>query len=224
VRLQDVAQINGFLKPARPDRKKGTTKSTSAFCPVRYESRPTEAGKKQDAWDRRAAKHARCAGCQFQAIDPATGELVWSKDTKALKAAVTRAYEGKPPLTEKKKDKATGRMKGGGQIATARHVLQDSGNEELEAWSQYNEFGALMSKDMKIFAQGLVHTNWSVTNNLRPISSGPNILNFRRNSFYFGTCPNPDCGFEMTLDPDQLKKNGSKPIPCPACEMENEPE
>jgi hypothetical protein len=252
-RLQDAARINGFLKPALatgtapspPERRPSDPKKAAtwdkrearkaghraalaaghrpvAVCPVRWESRPDAAGPKRDAWDRRAAKHANCPGCKQQLLD-ATGAAQWRKDTKALMAAVTLAYEGRPPKTEPKKDKKTGKMCGGGKIAISRHVLQDSQNHELEAWGQYNEYVTLMAKDMAIFARGVVHTRIGIANTLRITSADPNTLNFRRNSFYFATCPNSAvCGYELSVDNDTATKvkKGKLVLRCPHCEPE----
>lgn len=231
VRLQDAARINGFLKPRFATRVEVAAAAARGHksplvCPVRWESRPevpAEKGaaipeklaKKLAAWDKRAAKHANCPGCKAQLVDPDTGALQWKKDTKALKAAVVRAYEGAPPLTEPKKDKKTGKMKGGGQVAISRHVLQDSMNEELERWSEYNEWAALMAKDMKIFARGVVHTRIGIANTLRITSADPNTLNFRRTSFYVAACPT--CDYEATVDPREYK-GASTVILCPICE------
>jgi hypothetical protein len=189
-------------------------------CPVRWESRPDPdkaPEKKVAAWDRRAVKHKGCPGCKTQLLD-ATGAPQWKKDTRALKAAVSVAYEGNPPRTEPKKDKKTGKMKGGGEIATSRHVLQDSQNHELESWAQYNEYVTLLSKDMAIFARGVVHTRIGIANTLRITSSDPNTLNFRRTSFYFAACPT--CEHEVSLDPETAAKvkKGKVVMQCPHCE------
>lgn len=252
-RLQDAAQVNGFLKPAiasgrvRPDstrpedpkkaatwdKQQGRVRAHAAalaaghrapkVCPVALETRPAgpkAPPKKIAAWDKRAAKHRGCPGCKLQRLN-ADGTPAWSKNTTALKAAVTLAYEGRPPLTEPKKDKKTGKMSGGGQVATSRHVLQDSQNHELEAWGQYNEYVSLMSKDMLIFARGVVHTRIGVTNNLRQSSSDPNCLNFRRTSFYFAACPT--CDYELSVDPDTAAKVAKKTVvlTCPNCESDH---
>lgn len=221
-RLHEAAKLNGFLKPkfatgAQSRAQAAAGHKPEMVCPVRWESRPGDDNpKKQAAWDRRAAKHKGCPGCRVQLRDE-TGTPVWSKDTKAIKAAVSAAYGGKPPLTEKKKDKKTGKMKGGGQIATSRHVLQDSANEELMAWSEYNEWNTLQAKDFPIFRRGVVHTRIGIANTLRPTSSDPNVLNFRRDSFYVGECET--CGYETSLDDDQIaaSKKG-KVLPCPICD------
>lgn len=225
-RLQDAARINGFLKPVPATRADvAAGKGGPAICPAKWE-RPPAAADKLPAWQRRQAKHADCQGCRRQALDDAR-QLKWSRDTHAIKAAVDAAYEGQPPLTEKTKKKVKQPdgtvkivMSGGGNIATARHVLEDSHNEELTSWSEYNEWGTLMSKDMPIFRRGVVHTRISITNNTRLASSDPNVLNFRRNSFWVGVCPNEACGYEMTLDQGELKKGTETIVLCPMCEVE----
>lgn len=225
-RLHEAATINGFLYPKKAKRKEaaaviaaGGTPPT--FCPVPYEKVPeggTPAGDKRlAAYRRRVERHKDCPGCQHQATDPRTGKLAWTKNTRALKAAVTAAYDGRPPMTEPKKDKKTGKMTGGGQIATARHVLQDSHNEELVRWAEYNEWNALMSKDMKIFEHSPVHSSFGIANSTRPTSYDPNILNFRRTSFYIAECPG--CGYETTIDPRDIGKVKKTGLQCPHCEQ-----
>lgn len=148
----------------------------------------------------------------------------WQLDTAVLTAAITVAYEGKPPLTEPKKDKATGKMKGGGTIARSRDVLQDSGNEELVSWSAYNEWSAVVHKDLVMFEQSPIHAGIGVTNNLRPSSFSPNVLNLRRDGFIIATCPNPECEYEMQIDKKEyadMKKDGrlKAGLPCLVCEQ-----
>jgi hypothetical protein len=223
-RLQDAARMNGFLKPVaatKADIEAG--KGGPVMCPAKWERPSAKADAKAlAAFARRQAKHADCQGCRRQVLDDGK-QPVFSKDTHMIKAAVVTAYEGKPPLTEKTKHKLPdGKvvMRGGGNVATSRHVLEDSHNEELTTWSEYNEWGTLMAKDMPIFARGVVHTRIGMANTGRPTSSDPNILNFRRNSFWVGTCPNPECGYEMTLDPGELKTGTETLVLCPMCEAE----
>ncbi len=150
-------------------------------------------------------------------------DAAWKLDTNVLTAAITVAYDGKPPLTEPKKNKQTGKMSGGGKIARSRDVLQDSGDEELSSWSAYNEWSAVVNKDLVMFEQSPIHAGIGVTNNLRPSSFAPNVLNLRRDGFTIATCP--DCGYEVQLDKEQqkaLKKAGGV-MPCPACESDHTP-
>jgi hypothetical protein len=156
-------------------------------------------------------------------VPPTAGpDAAWKLDTAVLTAAITEAYDGKPPMTEPKKDKATGKMKGGGTIARSRDVLQDSGNEELLSWSTYNEWSAVVNKDLVMFETSPIHAGIGVTNNLRPSSFAPNVLNLRRDGFIVATCPNPACGYEAQLDKAEwvaIKKAGrAAALPCPACE------
>jgi hypothetical protein len=146
------------------------------------------------------------------AKDPRTGEVIYVRDMKRIKAAVTAAYNGNPPVTPK--NRKTG--KGGGNISTSKDTLQDSGNVELETWAEFGEMSAARAKDLKLLQATTIHTKYGLTNTLRPTSSGPNIANFRRNPFVVGTCPEDGCGYETTLDPKDLKKAG--PCPCPRCE------
>lgn len=233
LRLRETALELGLISPVpatRAECARGLMADT--FCPVRYEPRPVAPldPKKLTTWDpaklpelvrkweARQHKHAHCPGCRHQARDEVTGELVYKKNTAVLKAMVVRAYEGHPPITEPKKGK-DGVKTGGGNISTSRDTLQDSQDEELAAWSQYNEWGALMAKDMKIMSASPVHTHFGLANTMRPTSSAPNILNFRRTSFYIATCSNPECGYETTLDPRDPNAKAGKRLPCPICEQ-----
>jgi hypothetical protein len=157
-------------------------------------------------------------------VPPADGpDAAWKLDTANLTAAITVAYDGKPPLTEPKKNKQTGKMSGGGKIARSRDVLQDSGDEELTSWSAYNEWSAVVNKDLVMFEQSPIHAGIGVTNNLRPSSFAPNVLNLRRDGFTIATCP--ECGYECQLDKEQqkaLKKAGGA-MPCPVCESDHTP-
>jgi hypothetical protein len=233
LRLRETALELNLIRPVAATRKEVAAglRGADVFCPVRYERRPVAPidpkklatwnpdtlADKVRVWERRQAKHANCVGCKWQARDEVTGDLSFSKNTDVLKALVVKAYEGKPPITEAKKGK-DGTKTGGGNISTSRDTLQDSENEELMTWAQYNEWGALMSKDMKIFANSPVHTNFGLANTMRPTSSNPNILNFRRTSFYIATCDNPTCGYEETLDPRDSNAKAGKTMKCPICE------
>jgi hypothetical protein len=148
------------------------------------------------------------------ARDPLTGQVIYSRDMRKIKAAVTAAYHGNPPLTQPKKGK-DGKKRGGGAISTSKDTLQDSGSVELETWAEYGEMVAARAKDLKLLRVSPIHTKYSLTNSLRPISSGPNVANFRRNPFLVGTCTAPACGYETTLDPKDVKRAGAPP--CPKC-------
>jgi hypothetical protein len=150
------------------------------------------------------------------------GEIKYVLDTKVLKAAIADAYGGAPPMTPPKRSKDGGAKKaGGGNISRSRDTLQDSGEPKLEAWSEYNEWATLRAKDLKLFREeAVVHTRLGLTNTLRPTSSSPNVLNFRRNSFYVAHCP--ACGYETTLEIKLVTslKPGEQ-VPCPHCDKES---
>lgn len=215
-RLKSAALHNGFLKPKAATRKEIAAGLVvpGAFCKVRnlHPPKTWKTDRARGTWERRIAKHEGCVGCARQAVDADTGEGLWTKDTKLLQVRVTEAYEGNPPITQPKKDKKTGKRTGGGQIATSRDALQDSGNPELEAWSEYNEFAAVINKDLEIFKNSPVHAGIGLTNNMRPSSFSPNLLNFRRKGFLIASCPT--CDFERTVDPKEAKTR----LLCPICE------
>jgi predicted nucleic-acid-binding Zn-ribbon protein len=231
LRLRENALELNLISPVPATRKEVTAglRGSDRYCPVHYERRPAAPldPKKLASWDperlpelvrkweARQKRHANCVGCKWQARDEVTGELKFKKNTDVLKALVIAAYEGKPPITEAKKGK-DGKKTGGGNISTSRDTLQDSENEELKTWSSYNEWGALMSKDMKIMAHSPVHTHFGLANTMRPTSSNPNILNFRRTSFYIATCD--VCGYEETVDPREVSKTkAGATFDCPMC-------
>ena len=243
-RLKDVAIQNGYLKPVKATRKEvaGGLVAAAKFCPVQLERRP-KAAAKVPAWEKRQLKHQHCTGCQLQAtqhavairkeltrakkeerpplpVPDAPGALdpAWSLDVARLEGAITVAYEGKPPLTEKKKGK-DGKMTGGGTIARSRDALQDSGDIDLENFAEYNEWSTVVHKDLVMFEQSPIHQTIRITNNLRPSSSNPNLLNLRRNGFVIASCPDPNCGYETTWDKSEhsaWKKAGGV-MACPAC-------
>lgn len=149
------------------------------------------------------------------ARDPKTGDIIYSRDMKRIKAAVTKAYEGKPPLTKKKRDGT-----GGGSVSTAKDTLEDSGDEALVQFSEYGEAGAVKNKDLKIFERSPVHTKFGLANTMRPTSSNPNVLNFRRKGFLLAHCPT--CGYEQTLDAKDYKP-GKTVVLCPTCDVGDKP-
>lgn len=223
-RLREAAVINRFLKPEPASREAIASGDVAdkGFCKTQYEHppRPGRPQKEQEAYRRRQERHKDCPGCAVQALATGPDGLVepsWKLDTRSLERVVTLAYDGRPPLTEPQKGE-DGRKTGGGRVSRSRDTLQDSGHEELMSWSEFNEWGALKNKDLKIFQNSPVHTNFSVTNNLRPASSAPNILNFRRKGFLVAVCPNPACGFEMSVDTSTYNKGDV--LMCPACEGE----
>ncbi len=242
-RLKEVAIQNGYLKPVkatRADVKAGQVADTK-FCPVQLERRPKSEAKVPQ-WEKRQLKHQHCAGCQLHATTLAVAtrkektrakkeeraplpvtveapqEPAWSIDVARLEASISKAYEGKPPLTEPKKDK-NGKRSGGGTIARSRDALQDSGDVDLENFAEYNEWSTVVHKDLVMFQNSPVHQTIRITNHLRPSSSNPNMLNLRRNGFVIASCPNPTCGYEISWDKEEHTewKKGGRTMLCPAC-------
>jgi len=99
------------------------------------------------------------------------GEPSWfSKKMEVIKGAVTEAYEGAAPKTDK------------GGVATDRVTLEDSGDPELEAFAGYGQSSAILAKDLPLLEAGVhqpIHTRMSWAATLRSISSNPNIQNLR---------------------------------------------
>lgn len=67
----------------------------------------------------------------------------WVKKKAVLQAAVMKAYDGSPPLTET------------GQIATEREVLQDSGDKDLETLSELSRWEKLKGTYLPVLKQGI---------------------------------------------------------------------
>lgn len=241
-RLKEVAIQNGYLKPVKATRIEVAAGAVAAarFCPVQLEKRPKAAGKVA-LWERRQARHAQCTGCQLQAtahavatrkekqrakkeerpvapvpVTPESADAAWSLDVNVLEQAITLAYEGTPPLTEPKKGK-NGKRTGGGTIARSRDALQDSGDADLENWAEYNEWSTVVHKDLVMFEHSPVHQTIRITNNLRPSSSNPNMLNLRRNGFVIAACS--ECGYETSWDKEEHNawKKSKATMTCPAC-------
>jgi|SRR5688572_5694178 len=67
-----------------------------------------------------------------------------------------------------------------GAISTGKGVLRESGDEDLIAVADYQEWSAVINKDIKLFVNGIFHTRFGFANTLRTTSSRPNIQNFRK--------------------------------------------
>jgi DNA polymerase I len=116
-----------------------------------------------------------------------------SKDTKTIKAWVTKAYDGNPPMTKesaKKKREREAKRKLNPctpdfvpSVSIARATLEGSGNIVLQDFAKYGETAAVLNKDLPMLAQGMfwpIHTRWGMAATCRTTSSAPNIQNFRR--------------------------------------------
>ncbi len=67
-----------------------------------------------------------------------------------------------------------------GAISTGKGVLRESGDEDLIAVADMQEWMAVLNKDVKLFRHGIFHTRFGFANTLRTTSSRPNIQNFRK--------------------------------------------
>jgi hypothetical protein len=67
-----------------------------------------------------------------------------------------------------------------GAISTGKGVLRESGDEDLIVVADYQEWAAVLNKDVKLFKYGIFHTRFGYANTLRTTSSRPNIQNFRK--------------------------------------------
>jgi hypothetical protein len=118
-----------------------------------------------------------------------------SKDMKAIRAWVSYAYDGAPPMTEEsaasKRDRQKAAEQGihkkpfAPQVCTDRATLEESGNPILEDFARYGETASVLNKDLPMLASGVdypIHTRWGIAGTGRTTSSAPNIQNFRRNS------------------------------------------
>lgn len=97
-----------------------------------------------------------------------------------IQAAVAKAYDGNPPMTKRTKQSGPNWKP---SISTSGDTLKKSGDFTLTTFSDYNEWSAVMSKDLPMLRAGTsmpVHTRIGTAATLRPTSSGPNVFNFRR--------------------------------------------
>lgn len=67
-----------------------------------------------------------------------------------------------------------------GAISTGKGVLRESGDEDLIAVADMQEWMAVRNKDIPIFRHPVFHTRFGFANTLRTTSSRPNIQNFRK--------------------------------------------
>lgn len=102
-----------------------------------------------------------------------------TRDMAAIKEAIFEAYGGKPPMTEGGKKGPT--------IKTARSVLEESGDPNLERWAEYGEnlstLNVLADDGRPSLATGIaepIHTKWGIADTTRTTSSKPNVQNIRR--------------------------------------------
>lgn len=105
-----------------------------------------------------------------------------SRDMKAIRAAVSAAYDGRPPMTEEARSRKSSKPFVP-QVSTSKVTLQESGDFILEQFAEYGEWSAVQNKDLKLLARGVefpIHTKFGVADTTRSTSSDPNMQNFRR--------------------------------------------
>lgn len=105
-----------------------------------------------------------------------------SKNMKAIKAAVTEAYDGNPPMTKPQKGRKSTKPFVP-QVSTARATLQESGDHVLEIFADYGEWSAVKNKDLPMLLAGVhtpIHTKWGIADTTRVTSAKPNVQNIRR--------------------------------------------
>lgn len=112
-----------------------------------------------------------------------------TRDMRAIKAYVLRAYDGAPPITatgEKRMnddDWTEEQCVAAGYISTAAVTLQESGDFMLEKFAEFGEWSSVENKDLPMLEKGMVwpiHTKYGIADTTRMTSAKPNMSNFRR--------------------------------------------
>lgn len=103
-----------------------------------------------------------------------------SKDMKAIREAVSAAYDGRPPMTEEPRRRPPGAKPFVPQVKTGHDVLDSSGDPLLELFAEYGQWAAVANKDLKFLREPRVHTKFGLADTLRGTSSAPNLQNLRR--------------------------------------------
>lgn len=116
------------------------------------------------------AERARERIAELQPLLEAEG-LVRADGKRNIKATRARAEDvtgGDVRLTKK------------GQTSLAKKAIKGYDDEVLSEYSELAEWRAVVDKDLKMFAPGLVQTSYGLAETGRTTSSGPNIQNLRR--------------------------------------------
>lgn len=102
----------------------------------------------------------------------------WIACKKVIQAAVTEAYGGVPPMTQKPRKASA---KWAPQVATDHVTLAESGDPDLVTFSKYGEWNAVRNKDLPMLRAGggLIHTRYNIVDTCRTSSSKPAIQNWR---------------------------------------------
>ncbi len=113
-----------------------------------------------------------------------------TRDMRAIKAFVVRAYDGKPPTTATGEDKIKEKIFAdeeeacaAGYVSTAAATLKESGDFLLEQFAEYGEWSAVENKDLPMLEAGTVwpiSTKYGIADTTRSTSAKPNMQNFRK--------------------------------------------
>jgi DNA polymerase-1 len=94
-------------------------------------------------------------------------------NTDVLKARVTKAYRGSPPLTDT------------GKVSTDRDTLSESGDELLEQFAETGENEKLNNQYLDVLQLGVsqpIHFEYRFIKTGRPAASKPNLFNLPRDA------------------------------------------
>jgi hypothetical protein len=95
---------------------------------------------------------------------------------KTIQKAVTEAYGGKPPMTEKTR-KAGPSWKP--QVSVAALTLAEAGDADLEAFARFGRWTKALANDVPMLQSSkLIHTRYGITETLRTLSGKPPIQNW----------------------------------------------
>lgn len=109
-----------------------------------------------------------------------------SRNMAVLKALITDAYHGSPPMTSKPREKkgAKPRVKPWvPNVKTSAAVLEESGDARLKLLAEYGEWSSVENMALPAFERGVtepIHTRFSFADTTRVNSSKPNLLNIRK--------------------------------------------
>jgi len=120
----------------------------------------------------------------------------WVKNQALLRAMVTTAYDGHPPMTEQTLTAKRARAKRDREraaaglppkppwtpsVSLASETLRESNDPDLVAFASYGEWSKVESADVPMLrlGGGLIHTKYDITDTLRTSAAKPAIQNWR---------------------------------------------
>jgi hypothetical protein len=105
-----------------------------------------------------------------------------TRNMKAIRAHVSEAYDGHPPMTQAQKGRKSSKPFVP-KISTARVTLEESGDPILESFADFGEWSAVENKDLKFLIEGTrvpIHTKFGIADTTRITSARPNLTNLRK--------------------------------------------